>query len=62
MGKLGMALTYLTTIVVGVVFAYFTLLSGGSLLLVFGVVLLIVYGAYLLWADFIRRDRANKTR
>lgn len=57
MGKLGMALTYLTTIAVGVVFAYFTLLSGGSLLIVFGVVLVVVYSAYLLWADFIRRDR-----
>jgi hypothetical protein len=57
MGKLGMALTYVLTIAVGVVFAYFTLLSGGSLLIVFGVVLLVVYSAYLLWADFIRRDR-----
>jgi hypothetical protein len=56
MGKLGMALTYLLTITVGVVFAYFTLLSGGSLLIVFGVVLVVVYSAYLLWADFIRRD------
>jgi len=57
MGRLGMALTYLMTIIVGIVFAYVTVLSGGSLLLVFGVVLLVVYGAYLLWADFIRRDR-----
>ncbi len=57
MGKLGMALTYVLTIAVGVVFAYFTLLSGGSLLIVFGVVLVVVYSAYLLWADFIRRDR-----
>jgi hypothetical protein len=57
MGKLGMALTYLLTITVGVVFAYFTLLSGGSLLIVCGVVLVVVYSAYLLWADFIRRDR-----
>jgi hypothetical protein len=57
MGKFGMALTYLLTITVGVVFAYFTLLSGGSLLIVFGVVLVVVYSAYLLWADFIRRDR-----
>jgi hypothetical protein len=45
------------TITVGVVFAYFTLLSGGSLLIVCGVVLVVVYSAYLLWADFIRRDR-----
>ena len=57
MGKLGMALTYVLTIAVGVVFAYFTLLSGGSLLIVFGVVLVVVYSAYLLWADFLRRDR-----
>ena len=57
MGRLGMALTYLMTIIVGIVFAYVTVLSGGSLLLVFGVVLLVVYGAYLLWADFFRRDR-----
>ena len=57
MGKLGMALTYVLTIAVGAVFAYFTLLSGGSLLIVFGVVLVVVYSAYLLWADFIRRDR-----
>jgi hypothetical protein len=57
MGKFGMALTYVLTIAVGVVFAYFTLLSGGSLLIVFGVVLVVVYSAYLLWADFIRRDR-----
>lgn len=57
MGKLGMALTYVLTIAVGVVFAYFTVLSGGSLLVVFGVVLVVVYSAYLLWADFIRRDR-----
>ena len=57
MGKLGVALTYLLTITVGVVFAYFTLLSGGSLLIVFGVVLVVIYSAYLLWADFIRRDR-----
>jgi hypothetical protein len=57
MGKFGMALTYLLTITVGVVFAYFTLLSGGSLLIVCGVVLVVVYSAYLLWADFIRRDR-----
>lgn len=57
MGKLGMALTYVLTIAVGVVFAYFTLLSGGSLLIVFGVVLVVIYSAYLLWADFIRRDR-----
>jgi hypothetical protein len=57
MGKFGMALTYVLTITVGVVFAYFTLLSGGSLLIVFGVVLVVVYSAYLLWADFIRRDR-----
>jgi hypothetical protein len=59
MGKFGMALTYLMTIIVGVVFAYFTVLSGGSLLLVFGVVLVVVYSAYLLWADFLRRDRAK---
>jgi hypothetical protein len=57
MGKFGMALTYVLTITVGVVFAYFTLLSGGSLLIVCGVVLVVVYSAYLLWADFIRRDR-----
>jgi hypothetical protein len=57
MGKFGMALTYLLTITVGVVFAYFTLLSGGSLLIVCGVVLVVVYSAYLLWADFMRRDR-----
>ena len=57
MGKLGVALTYLLTITVGVVFAYFTLLSGGSLLIVFGVVLVVIYSAYLLWADFIRRER-----
>ncbi len=57
MGKLGMALTYVLTIAVGVVFAYFTLLSGGSLLIVFGVVLVVIYSAYLLWADFFRRDR-----
>ena len=57
MGKLGMALTYLLTISVGVVFAYFTLLSGGSLLIVFAVVLVVAYSAYLLWADFIRRER-----
>ncbi len=57
MGKLGMALTYLMTIIVGVVFAYFTVLSGGSLLIVFGVVLVVVYSAYLLWTDFFRRDR-----
>lgn len=56
MGKLGMALTYVLMITVGVVFAYFTLLSGGSLLIVFAVVLVVVYSAYLLWADFIRRD------
>jgi hypothetical protein len=60
MGKFGMALTYLLTITVGVVFAYFTLLSGGSLLIVCGVVLVAVYSAYLLWADFIRRDRLNR--
>ena len=59
MGKLGMALTYVLTIAVGVVFAYFTLLSGGSLLIVFGVVLVVIYSAYLLWADFFRRDRAK---
>jgi hypothetical protein len=57
MGKLGMALTYLLTITVGVVFAYFTLLSGGSLLIVFAVVLVVAYSAYLLWVDFIRRER-----
>jgi hypothetical protein len=57
MGKFGMALTYVLTITVGVVFAYFTLLSGGSLLIVCGVVLVVVYSAYLLWADFMRRDR-----
>ncbi len=57
MGRLGMALTYMLTIVVGVVFAYFTLLSGGSLLIAFAVVLVAVYSAYLLWVDFIRRDR-----
>ena len=57
MGKLGMALTYVLTIIVGAVFAYFTLLSGGSLLIAFGIVLMVVYGAYLLWADFIRRDQ-----
>jgi hypothetical protein len=60
MGKFGMALTYLLTITVGVVFAYFTLLSGGSLLIVCGVVLVVVYSAYLLWADFIRRERLNR--
>ena len=56
-----MALTYVLTIAVGVVFAYFTLLSGGSLLIVFGIVLMVVYGAYLLWVDFIRRDRVRKS-
>jgi hypothetical protein len=59
MGKFGVALTYVLTITVGVVFAYFTLLSGGSLLIVCGVVLVAVYSAYLLWADFIRRDHLN---
>jgi hypothetical protein len=39
------------------VFAYFTLLSGGSLLIVFAVVLVAAYSAYLLWVDFIRRER-----
>jgi hypothetical protein len=57
MGKFGMALTYVLTIAVGVVFAYVTLLSGGSLLIVFGIVFLVIYSAYLLWADFIRRGR-----
>lgn len=59
MGKLGMALTYLTTIAIGVVFAYFTLLSGGSLFIVFGIVLVVLYSACLLWVDFVRRERGK---
>ena len=59
MAKLTTALTYVMTIAVGVVFAYFTFLSGGSLLLVFGGVFLVVFGAVLLWADFFRRARVR---
>jgi hypothetical protein len=58
-GKLTTALTYAMTIAVGVVFAYFTILSGGSLLLVFGGIFLVVLGAVLLWADFFRRQRVK---
>ena len=59
MGKLTTALTYVMTIAVGLVFAYFTILSGGSLLLVFGGIFLVVFGAVVLWADFFRRERAK---
>jgi hypothetical protein len=55
MAKLSTALTYVMTIAVGVVFAYFTILSGGSLLLIFGGIFLVVFSAVLLWADFFRR-------
>ena len=59
MGKLTTALTYVMTIAVGVVFAYFTILSGGSLLLIFGGIFLVVFSAVLLWADFFRRERVK---
>ena len=52
-----MALTYLTAIALGVVVAYFAVLGGGSLLFVFGGVVLVIYAAYLIWAEFFRRDR-----
>jgi hypothetical protein len=57
MGKLTVALTYLTAIALGVVLAYFAFLGGGGLLFIFGGVVLVVYGAYLIWAEFFRRDR-----
>ena len=59
LGKLTTALTYVMTIAVGVVFAYFTVLSGGSLLLVFGGIFLVLSAAVLLWADFFRRERVK---
>ena len=57
MGKLTMALTYLTAIALGVVLAYFAFLGGGGLLFIFGGVCLAAYGGYLIWADFLRRGR-----
>jgi len=57
MGKLTMALTYLTTIACGVLFIYLTVVTSGQWTLVFGAVFFIVYSAYLLWADFFRRRR-----
>ncbi len=54
-----MALTYLTAIALGVVLAYFAILGGGGLMFIFGGVFLVVYAAYLIWADFFRRDRVK---
>ncbi len=59
MGKLSMALTYLTTIACGVVFIYFTIVTGGRWTLVFGAVLVVICAAYLGWGEFFRRERAK---
>jgi O-antigen/teichoic acid export membrane protein len=59
MGKLTMALTYLTAIALGVVLAYFAFLGGGGLMVIVGAFVLVLYGAYLIWADFFRRNRVK---
>ncbi len=51
MGKLTMALTYLTAIAFGLMFVYLTVISGGKLALVFGGIALVVLAVYLGWGD-----------
>ena len=57
MGKLTMALTYLTTIVAGVVFVYLTVVTGGAWTLIFAGVLVVILAAYWCWGEFFRRER-----
>ena len=58
MGKLTMALTYLTTIAAGVVFVYLTVATGGAWTLVFVGVLVVLFAVYLGWREYFHRERA----